>query len=127
LKKYISIFFFITYLLSATEAHQFFKLPVIFQHYSEHKAEDNSISLLQFLAMHYLHGSPKDKDYARDMQLPFKTSGDCLSSIAPAFVPALGEFSIEIPLTIFKEESSIPQLQFILSAYLSNIWQPPKI
>ena len=77
LKKLVTIFVFAVYLFSVTEAHQLLKLPVIFQHYAEHKTENDKISFLEFLAMHYLHGSPNDKDRDRDMQLPFKTSGDC--------------------------------------------------
>lgn len=102
------------------------KLPIVFQHFKEHKKEDNNISLLHFLAMHYLHGSPKDKDYDRDMKLPFKTSGDCISAIATAFVPLMAPFSITRPIEIPEKKKFILQDQFTLSSYLSNIWQPPK-
>ena len=126
MKKTTAIFFFIVYLFSATEFHQLLKLPVIFQHYAEHKEEDKSISLLQFLAMHYLYGSPADKDYDRDMQLPFKTSGDCISSVATAFVPLIIQFSIAKPVEISEKKNYVTQDRFLLSSYLSNIWQPPK-
>jgi hypothetical protein len=126
LKKITAIFFFTLYLFSTTETHQLLKLPVVFQHFKEHKKEDKNITLLQFLAMHYLHGSPKDKDYERDMQLPFKTSGDCLSSVVPAFVPSINEICTEKPIEIAQKEKGIPQNQFLLSTYLASIWQPPK-
>ena len=114
------------YLLSSTEAHQLLKLPVVFQHYAEHKQENKSISFIQFLAMHYLHGSPKDKDYSRDMQLPFKSSADCPSSTAPAFVPVMVEIIPVKPSEISLNKNSFPQDQILLSSYLANIWQPPK-
>jgi hypothetical protein len=126
LKKVTAILFFTFYVFSTTEAQQLLKLPVIFQHFQEHKKEDKNISLLRFLAIHYLHGSPKDKDYDRDMQLPFKTSGDCLSSITPAFVSSISEFSIAKPVEIFQKERNIFQDGFTLSSFLSGIWQPPK-
>ena len=126
MKKITAIFFFTVYLLSTTEAHQLLKLPVIFEHYSEHKQEDKNITALEFLAIHYLHGSPKDKDYDKDMQLPFKTSGDCISSVSPAFVPLIMQHSVLEPIEISTKKIFFQKDQFILSSYLANIWQPPK-
>lgn len=126
MKKLISIFFLSIYLFSTTEASQLLKLPIVFQHFAEHSKEDKTISFLQFLACHYLHGSPKDKDYERDMQLPFKTSNDCVSSISPAFVPSMPEISVNKPVELPEKKNSFPKSQFSLSSFLSSIWQPPK-
>ncbi len=100
------------------------KLPVVFQHFMEHRQEDKSISLIHFLAIHYLHGSPKDKDYDRDMQLPFKTSGDLISVVSTPAAP-LG-FSIDRPVNDSSDKNFILSDQYILSSFLSNIWQPPR-
>ncbi|MBZ5856720.1 hypothetical protein [Flavihumibacter profundi] len=126
MKKVITIFFLTVYLLSTTEAHQLLKLPVVFEHFKEHRQEDKSISLLHFLAIHYLHGSPRDKDYDRDMQLPFKTSNDCISVTAPAFIPLSVELSVIQPVDLPQKKNFIIDDQFILPPYLSIIWQPPK-
>ncbi|MEP7109119.1 MAG: hypothetical protein ABI760_14090 [Ferruginibacter sp.] len=75
--------------------------------------------------MHYMHESPKDADYDKDMQLPFKTCGD-ISSIATAFVPLMLLISIARPIEIPEKKKFISRDQFITSSYLSNIWQPPK-
>lgn len=126
LKNKITIFFLAIYLFSVTEAHQVLKIPIIFQHFGEHQEQDKNISLVKFLAMHYLHGSPKDKDYARDMQLPFKTTGDCITAIAPAYIPVTVEFKLERPVELIRQQNFIRPEQFIFSAYPANIWQPPK-
>jgi hypothetical protein len=125
-KKIAAIFFFLVYLLATTELHQLLKLPVIFQHYSEHQQEDNNITILKFLALHYLHGSPKDKDYAKDMQLPFKTSDDCISYTAVAFVPLIAQQTLPVPTEIKPAKTFNLKDRFILSSYLSKIWQPPR-
>lgn len=125
-KKITSIFFLTIYLFSTTEANQFLKLPIIFQHYAEHQQENKSISFLEFLDIHYMHGSPKDKDYDRDMQLPFKTPTHCISSIVPAFVPVIPVIVIDKTMEIPEKKKNFPTNQFALSSYLSNIWQPPK-
>jgi hypothetical protein len=126
LNKTAAIFFFTVYLFSATEAHQLLKLPVIFQHYAEHKIEDKNISFFRFLDMHYMHGSPKDKDYERDMQLPFKTTGDCISSLVPAFIPLMVQLSATKSVEISENKILVHQDQFTASSYLASIWQPPK-
>jgi hypothetical protein len=126
MKKITAIFFFTVYTLSTTEAHQLLKLPVIFEHYREHQKENSSISILHFLNIHYLQGSPRDKDYDRDMQLPFKTQDDCISSISPAFVPVFVQHDLPAPIELSTRKSFILKNQFLLSSYLANIWQPPR-
>ena len=113
------------YLFSTTEAYQFLKLPIVFEHFSEHRKLDGNITFASFLAMHYLHGCPKDADYDRDMQLPFKTSASCISSM-PQYVPLIEAISISEPAKAPQKEKSYTADQFILSHYLSIIWQPPR-
>jgi hypothetical protein len=126
LKKYISILFLTLYLFSTTEATQLLKIPIIFQHFAEHKLEDKDISFFAFLDMHYMHGSPKDKDYDKDMKLPFKTSCDCISGLSTAVIPQTLSISFAKPLPTLDKKNYIILNQYIASAYLANIWQPPK-
>ncbi len=126
MKKASAILLFTIYFLSSTEAHQLLKLPVIFQHFQEHKKESKSITLLQFLDMHYMHGSPRDADYERDMQLPFKTFGDCVSVIANAYVPVTFQIVQPRLIELPAKKIFIPQDRFTHAAYCCNIWQPPK-
>lgn len=55
-----------------TSLDQLLKLPVLFQHYMEHKEQNNSVSLMKFIAMHYWGDDDNDNDNDRDAQLPFK-------------------------------------------------------
>ena len=73
-----------------------------------------------------MHGSPKDDDYDRDMQLPFKTFDDCISSTAPAYVSTMLEIIVDNTIAKAEKLKRLPQNKFTLSSYLSNIWQPPK-
>ncbi|MBS1689972.1 MAG: hypothetical protein JSS96_14680 [Bacteroidetes bacterium] len=114
------------YVLYATEAHQLLKLPYVFQHFTAHQQENSNITFLEFLAMHYMHGSPKDKDYKDDMKLPFKSGDNCFTSLFPAFFPATNTVFKTKPIGLVKHKIGIYEEGFILPAYLSNIWQPPK-
>lgn len=125
-KKMSAIFFFTVYLFSTTEAHQLLKLPLIFEHFSEHQQENRQITFTEFLKIHYLNPPVKDKDYDKDMQLPFKSFGDCISSISPAFVPVTIQHTAAESIDISPEKIFFLKDQMFISSYLANIWQPPK-
>lgn len=125
MKRYLTIFCFATIVVAGTELHQLFKLPVFVQHFYEHQQEDKNISLLRFIIIHYFSGNPKDSDYNRDMQLPFKTT-DCSSTITLA---ALTHPSFTNERLVFIVANNYPALKnnTFPSSHLSDIWQPPKI
>jgi hypothetical protein len=102
------------------------KLPVVFQHYIEHKQEDKNISMFAFLYMHYLCGSPKDKDYERDMQLPFKSSSFCITATVADFVPSTVQLSLLKPVEINQKKLYGYFITSIPSSSIAPIWQPPK-
>lgn len=114
------------YLFASTEAIELCKLPVVVQHFFEHKKENPSISWTAFLTMHYLNGSPKDKDYDRDMQLPFKTHTACMGCTLQDFVPLVNHFTIQKSVKILEQKFIVPVDQHFTSSYLAAIWQPPK-
>lgn len=126
-RKCVSIFFFATYLLFAnTDLLQLVKLPLLVEHYHEHKQWDPNISFLTFMYMHYFEDDVKYADQARDMEMPFKTSYHSpLTSMGFVFTPA--DFEIA-PKTIFKEGNPVPIAGSpgYSSQYLSSIWQPPR-
>lgn len=99
---------------------------MIFKHFVEHRQADKSISFLKFLDMHYMHGSPKDKDYRKDMQLPFKSSGDFVSVLANEFVPLNQSLSVAAPVIVVTEKKLAVDHNELLPSYLASIWQPPK-
>jgi hypothetical protein len=128
LKKLAAIFFLTTYLFSSTEAGELLKLPLVFRHFTEHKQENCRISLLQFLDMHYMHGSPKDKDFDRDMQLPFKSLAHYAASITSTFIPLLTEMSVQPDDGVLLDQP-VPLQTFpsFASGFHALVWQPPRI
>ncbi|MCG2616268.1 hypothetical protein LZZ85_18360 [Terrimonas sp. NA20] len=74
MKRSGAIVFFLIYLAAVIQIEQLVKIPVLFQHYREHIRMEGKISFLAFLQEHYVQDDGPDADYARDMQLPFKTS-----------------------------------------------------
>lgn len=58
--------------LQATPLQQLIKVPVLIEHYAEHRNRDQNIDFFAFLAMHYLGHEKNDGDEERDMELPFR-------------------------------------------------------
>lgn len=125
MKKMAAGLLFFSYLFATTEASQLLKLPVIIQHFREHRQQNKDISFFEFLDMHYMHGSPKDQDYNRDMQLPFKKTNHHLVT-SPVTEPRFLFVPEPVPIAfkrqsfiIRNEDSAIPQ-------HRPDIFQPPR-
>lgn len=125
MRKRISILFLLVYLTAYTPFREVLKLPVLVEHFMEHRALNPSISILAFLDIHYMHGSPLDADYARDMQLPFKmVSHTSLSVFAIPSAPVF--FSTALPLYSKKEKPILYNSAAYSFNYHNSIWQPPR-
>lgn len=102
------------------------KMPLLVEHFIEHRHENKNITLYQFLYMHYAMGDVHDADYAKDMQLPFKTHDNCLASIINVYLPSQ-KVVITNPVQLIENQHFKTQETFLQSTFLSNIWQPPRI
>lgn len=124
MKRLIAILFLSLLLLTNTQLGQLMKLPVLVQHYQEHTAMYKGMSFISFLKLHYFNGDPKDADYHRDMQLPFKSAESHIN--ISVFIPFIQSFELNKTFYSIKQ-SFIPQNNdFYSSSHLDNIWQPPK-
>lgn len=126
LKNLIAIFLLATYLFSATELHQVLKLPVIFQHFAEHKKQNKQLTLLEFLDIHYMHGSPMDADHDRDMKLPFKTISAFNLALGPVITPDQPGLTIFSPAFIITNTFENTNDDLLPSEQLSSIYHPPR-
>ncbi|MFM8914234.1 MAG: hypothetical protein ACKOE6_15165 [Flammeovirgaceae bacterium] len=122
MKRIIASLFLITYLCSTTEFHEALRLPLLFEHYAEHKSKVSDLTFFEFLAMHYKTDVAHDD---HDNQLPFKVPGHEFTASVVA---------IPITKVTLKENNSPTQVRH-LSVYreahfesqLTEIFQPPKI
>jgi len=126
LKKLIAILFLTIYVVSATELHELFKLPNLLEHFIEHQSEDKSTTLINFLVMHYTSADDGDGDKTKDMQLPFKSNHNG-ENIANTGFNSFHNIQLAIKSTPIESKNyNTYSTEFIGSAYLSSIWQPPK-
>lgn len=128
-KKVVAIFLLTIYLVSTTELSQVLKLPVLVEHYFEHKEKNPGISLIDFLVLHYkgnhLEHHPHDDDYERDQKLPFMVHTNVLNVVFVS--PEAITFEAKnrhLPGEHFKFPTRNDQ--FTDDIFSSSIWQPPK-
>jgi len=126
MKRFTAYLFCALYLLSTTEAYQLLKIPIILEHFHEHQKENKDITFLEFLDIHYMHGSPMDDDYDRDMQLPFKTMNHHVN-MTPVHVKDLTSSTLSILSPTRETVFVVVDDQGIPSRYLSSIFQPPRV
>lgn len=126
MKRILSISFLVLYLLTTTEFYQLFKLNSFVEHFQEHKAKNGTISVLEFLNIHYGHANVNDEDHDQDMKLPFKSCSNDFSSIQ-MITHTIEHF---VPLSCFAYYTSktyVSTESFLIPSYLSAIWQPPRV
>ncbi len=103
---------------------QLFKLPVLIAHYFEHQERGQSITVTEYLSMHYWGTDINDDDQDRDMQLPFKKVD-------------MGQFAqalfIQSPIDLIADDFplecsySILESQHHSSNYLGSLFKPPRL
>ncbi|MBS1977188.1 MAG: hypothetical protein JST46_07435 [Bacteroidetes bacterium] len=125
MKRKLAIALTCVYLLTATELNQIWKLPIFISHFLEHRTENSGITLVEFITLHYFSGDPRDSDFARDEQLPFRDNSHSLIGSIFTIVPASAGVSYS---TVFLYNISfIPKTQDGKPSHsLTEIWQPPR-
>ncbi|MBS1512218.1 MAG: hypothetical protein JST86_15320 [Bacteroidetes bacterium] len=125
MKRISAILLLAITVLAQTELHQVFKLQSFVAHFAEHKAENKDMSLMGFIVLHYFSGNIKDKDYDKDMQLPFKTS-ECAVSSTISIVPET-VFILNTPEFFFSKEYPSLRNSSVRYRQTADIWQPPRL
>ncbi len=124
-KKIIALILFAVYLISSTELRELAKLPVLIQHFNEHRQLDRQITFAEYLTDHYNNLPHTDNDEERDNQLPFKRV-DSNVMFSPV-IPPTGIIALRKPVTpIASDELFSRNVHFFPSATVSKIWQPPR-
>ncbi|MGN6530871.1 MAG: hypothetical protein ACTHK0_03860 [Ginsengibacter sp.] len=101
-------------------------MPLLVEHFIEHREENKHITLWQFLYIHYAMGDVKDADYDKDMKLPFKTHDNCVTAISNVYLPSV-KVCLEKPVQFLQKKRFATKAAFLCTSFPSNIWQPPRI
>ncbi len=121
LKRALSILFLLVYINSFTELHEVLRLPILLEHYSEHKKLSQEISFWDFLELHYKTDVAHDE---HDNQLPFKVLGHCFS--AHSATEPDSKIAVSQPVPVIIPQPSSHYKESFFNSPLIAIFQPPK-
>jgi hypothetical protein len=125
-KGFIALFLLLIYIQPAESIRELFKLPLLLEHYYDHRTENGDPGLVGFLVDHYCTEDGTDQDADEDSKLPFKSTEQLTNpgTIALLF-PVSAEMLVRpalLPVTkyLILDDANIP------SGFLDSIWQPPR-
>ncbi|MCJ7935908.1 MAG: hypothetical protein MUW56_20340 [Chryseobacterium sp.] len=124
MKKLISILLLSLYLVSTTELYQLLKLPVLIEHYIEHKELNPDMSLTAFLKTHY-DNPVKDSDHDTDQKLPFVSHANLLSVVF-TISPSLDFHCTEKIFNNLDIKKTFYKSVLYNKEILNSIWEPPR-
>jgi len=120
--RIFAISLLVLYINSNTEFHEMLRLPILFEHYSQHKQQVSDISFWDFLVMHYQSDVSHDSD---DNQLPFKDPAH--SFTASTLALPIHKIVLKETVLLTKSDHSCAYAETFIASHLSDIFQPPKI
>jgi hypothetical protein len=118
----ITIFFLILMVSSQTPVGQLFKIPLLIEHFMDHKQRD-PLSLFGFIAEHYTSGHTGDADQREDEQLPFKniSVNPVVHAIVPGAIRSTALVIVPAEKKMMLKDSYAPQ------QHLASIFHPPRV
>lgn len=120
--RILAISFLVLYINSNTEFHEMLRVPILFEHFNQHKKLVTDISFWDFLVMHYKSDVNHDAD---DNQLPFKDPGH--SFTASTLALPIHKIVLKETTAPAKVDHSFIYHETFIASHLSDIFQPPRI
>jgi hypothetical protein len=122
--KKAAYIFLAIYLLGATELSQLLKIPLLIEHYTEHKLDNGNLSLLSFMYMHYVGDDGDTTDEQKDQNLPFKSAHFQMQNTV-----VFSLFKYELPKIFVNMNRSVwPVMQSnsLSTIALGSLFRPPR-
>ena len=105
--------------------NQFAKVPLLIVHYIDHWQRDHSVSIADFIQMHYFDKDINDHDDQQDKQLPLKDF-NLNYTFQIALPPNFLQFSLTEVTFNSKADFPLPRTSMLLSAFKSGLYRPPR-
>ncbi len=104
--------------------YQLVKIPVLVQHFQEHRQRDPQVGLLAFFSMHYWGQDINDDDQDQDRQLPFKEVSKV--TLEPCFYPVKTLVALKPHVHFCKTDFPLTGEFFLPNPGLGSLFRPPK-
>lgn len=121
MKRLLAISLLVLYVNSNTEMHEILRLPLLVEHFTEHRKLVGDISFWEFLVMHYNSNVSHDAD---DNKLPFKDPAH--SFTAPTLAIPIHKIILSDTQLIAEVSHVSSYQETFIASHLSDIFQPPR-
>ncbi|MCL6523121.1 MAG: hypothetical protein K6T34_00540 [Thermoflavifilum sp.] len=131
MNKWGALLLWFLYFNAYLDGYQWLRVPLLVQHYIQHKHENPSMNLLDFLHLHYSGFMIYDADWHQDVQLPFKSippDNPSLGALNHIINPYWKEQYFCPVLDIHLHNALLPTIvfDFYKSIFISSIFKPPR-
>ncbi|MCC6723331.1 MAG: hypothetical protein IT258_02385 [Saprospiraceae bacterium] len=125
IRSYFLLFLFLFGMLVPGQTQEeLTRIPLLWQHYQEHKAALPDTSFYEFFQQHYGTDFNKHRSAHDHSKLPMKSGDNHLHAPVPVDFQKPAELTFQTVLAgsqpIFFEDQTAPQ------SFLHDIWQPPR-
>lgn len=125
IRSYFLLFLFLFGMLVPGQTQEeLTRLPILWQHFQEHKSELSGTSFYDFFQQHYGKDFAQHRSAHDHSKLPLKSGDNHLHSPAPVDLPKPSELALQTPPTTNQRIVFIDQAA--PQSFLSDIWQPPR-
>lgn len=121
MKRFLAISLLLLYINSYTEFHEALRLPILLEHFAEHRQQVKDMSFWEFLAMHYKTDVSHDD---QDNNLPFKDIHH--SFTVPAMALPIQKIVLEETVVLTEISHSSTYTEVCIASSPSDIFQPPR-
>jgi len=125
-RKYLLILLVIAFFVSITECIQILKLPLLIEHYKEHKKTNQQLNWWSFFYMHYVHEVQYDSDNNSDLKLPFKKNQALQNNTDLNLYPVSILVSCVCIYIVTLSRHTYFISTFKSSSHILVVWQPPR-
>lgn len=126
MRKVFAILLLNLYLFGATDAYQLLKLPLFVKHFIIHKQQSPTLTIADFLQIHYNDGPlVVDDDFKEDMQLPFKKTEATFSYTTNILEPPVNPLIIQT-VQLIKQNYINKNQRLYCFVNANPIFQPPR-
>lgn len=116
----------LVYVTSAVTTRELLKLPLLAEHFHDHKSANVNTSLYSFLVFHYLYEKDMDNDAEKDRKLPFKSIENNATPNVVSLKPPVQHYNLSGKQRLVNLNFHILDDRLAPSLFCNAVWHPPR-
>lgn len=115
---------FLKCLTPAMDTAELARLPLLIEHFRQHRAADVTMDFFKFIALHYANARHHEEDHSTHSQLPFGQHHHL--NVVMQVWNAPSPLPFPFPLQLCSIRYFTPSVQLVPVVFITAVWQPPK-